>query len=301
MNRGTVAFVSSMGLLLPAAWSTIGADREDVLNLTRPGAPELAVDKNTTVKVSSDRAIYAPGDKMSAVLVATSTVPHDVTVNVQITEQSGQMGERVQNPDRVVTSNHITLAARPGGGPAKSISVELPGFGTPKTDAQAAAQAGRTRQYTIHVTKNVADEDSGAEAMLSVVTRNPEAFSVSIESPADVQANAPFTATVVVRNTSGRTLKYVNVGLAPAPTTIGGGMGMPLFPGSDDKLSISEVDATVDTLAPGQAKTFKYEVTPDEGFQKGGLYAFASANNGGSALDMKQIFAIPTGSTVALK
>jgi hypothetical protein len=289
MNRVTVSFVGSMGVLLPAAWSTIAADRGDVTALTRPAVPSLAVDDHTTVTVTTDRSIYAPGETVNATLVAISTVPHPVTVDVSVTEQANWPGSRVGDPDKTITHNKITLQAKPGGGPAKYLGVPVAGWQLSDGTDPLQRWAGATRSYTMHVTKvDAGDDDEREEAMISVVTQNPPAYAVSIRTPDKITSGQPFTATVFVRNTSTKTLTNVTVGLGASPDTVSPGFETPLNMGNSDKVNVDQNDDTlIASLAPGATKSIKFQVTAQDGAP--GLYAWGTAGYGGTSMDMKRL------------
>jgi hypothetical protein len=307
MNRVAVSFVSSMGVLLPAAWSTIAADRGDVTALTRPGSPSLAVDDDTTVTVTSDKTLYAPGETVNATLVAISSHPHQVTVDFSVTQQQNWPGSRVGDPDKTIAHNHITLDAKPGGGPAKYLGVPVAGWQLSDGTDPLARWAGAARTYSIHLAKVDSDpEDYEHMALLNVVTENPSAYALTIHAPEKITPGEEFAASVTVKNTSTKPLSNVSVQLAAAPDSVSPGFESPINAGDSDKLTITPDtdDDNIVKLAPGESKTVKFKVTAQAGAP--GLYAWASATYGGTAMDMKRLSlppapTPPTDNTVASK
>src|SRR5437763_14176860 len=85
--------------------------------------PEIRSERGTvqigdaTVTFDADRGVMLAGDTVSGVLVATSSRPHDVVVDVRAMQDNGMGEERVPNPPTQAGLRTLTLHARPGGGP----------------------------------------------------------------------------------------------------------------------------------------------------------------------------------------
>src|SRR5438874_1651713 len=169
--------------------------------------PEIRSERGTvqigdaTVTFDADRGVMLSGDTVSGVLVATSSRPHDVVVDVRAMEDNGFGEERVPNPPTLAASRTLTLHARPGGGPPVVASFQL---------GSRRAHEGGYRWFDLHVRAH-GTRDVEAEALASVATWGGNAFPIAIEPPAKIPAKGPFTVAVRITNTTKAAMDYLDV------------------------------------------------------------------------------------------
>ena len=87
MRLGTVSFLATAALLIPAGFNPLGADAPDEPAAARPPAEILAIGL-TNVEVSLDRRTVAAGERVHVSLVASSETSRDVEVTVAFEDGS---------------------------------------------------------------------------------------------------------------------------------------------------------------------------------------------------------------------
>ena len=310
-----LGFTATISLLLPATWRASEAELPTDGPMLKPPLESFKIG-DTEVKVEVDRGAVAPGGTVTVTLIATSDTPHRVPLVLREMGSDSEPGERVEPTPITLARQEVTIDAAPGGGKPRTVTFKLPA---------SKARRGSVSQYSILVQpakaakKIKTAEDlyvqtiaelpenapEGAEvpaiaAMVSVITHEPEAYSVTIEPPAHKPADGqPFEVAVRVRNPSKRTLRDVYLDLSPSDSVLGSmGMGMSAAlmgdvpEGGDWKIEPVE-EADLMDIAPGAEKVVRYRVTPPADSKGVALFATAYTNEGGSALDWKDL-AAPT-------
>ncbi|HSN30476.1 MAG TPA: hypothetical protein VLT45_29520, partial [Kofleriaceae bacterium] len=116
MKREAAAgFLLTVGVLVPAGWHSLEADIQHDGKHMRPLQQEMTID-DVKVTLDVDRAVVMTGDTVTAMLVATSDKPKDVTVDLRALHTENYAGERVERPWQQIDRETITLHAAPGGG-----------------------------------------------------------------------------------------------------------------------------------------------------------------------------------------
>ena len=224
----------------------------------------VAID-DATVTVQLDRGVLPAGGtlpRQGAILVRDEARdrPHPVTVDMATLEDMGFGGERVPNPPTTIDQRKVVLQAQPGGGPPVVASVKL---GTRRE------QPGSSRWFDIYVSGHRAklsrNSDEAAVAHAGVATWSGNAFPVTIEPPASIPVEGPFTVAVRVKNTTAAPFSYVSViigGQLAGWDSLDG-----LFELGTDDYDITEVKTDHDSdedraLAPGAEALLVYRVTP---------------------------------------
>jgi hypothetical protein len=291
-----VGFTATVSLLIPAAWHTTAADLPADGALVKPPTESFKVN-GAEVKVEVDRGAVAAGGEVHVKLYAISDKPQRLSLSVQEQTTSSMPGDRVERAPDVLSRRTVHLVAGPDGGKPQELAFHLPA---------AKGKKGGVRQYSFLVqpSKPSGDDDDGEQAALvSVITHDPEAYSVTIEPPAHVTPGEPFELTVRVKNPGQKAIHAVHVDLTPAPEVIYANLGpsqSPVYgsnPGAEeaDTLTVKataggEEDAiTIDALAPGEEKVVMYKVAPGKPLPRYAFMASAWSRDAGNALDWKSV------------
>jgi hypothetical protein len=292
-NWAAVGFTATVSLLIPAAWHTTAADLPVDGALVKPPIESFEVD-GVTVKVEADRGAVASGGEVHLKLVAISDKPQKLAVTVREQTTAAYPGDRVERAPETLSTRELHLVSGPGGGKPQEIAFRLPA---------SRGKKGGVKQYSFLVqpTKGgTGDHDEDIAALVSVITHDPEAYSVSIEAPADVVAGKAFEIAVRVKNPGKQALRNVHVELSPAPEVLyanRGGMGPGVYSGAENPdLAVKAVGGGEDdealsiaSLAPGEEKVLHYKVEPGKPLPRYALMATAWSSDGGNALDWKSI------------
>jgi hypothetical protein len=280
-------------LLIPAAWHTTAADLPADGALVKPPIESFEID-GVTVKVEADRGAVAPGGEIHLKLLAFSDKPQHLAVTVREQTTAAYPGDRVERAPETLSKRELNLVSGPDGGKGQEIAFRLPA---------SRGKKGGVKQYSFLIQPSrggTGDHDEEIAALVSVITHDPEAYSVSIEPPADVVAGKPFEIAVRVKNPGKQALHDVHVELSPAPEVLyanRGAMGDPaIYSGAENPdLSVKAVGAaedaalTIASLAPGEEKVLHYKVEPGKPMPRYALMATAWSMDGGNALDWKGI------------
>jgi hypothetical protein len=263
MNRMSIAaFVVTVGAIVPAGWRSLEADIQTDGPALRPARGSIVIG-DATVAIDVDRGVMRSGDTVSAVLVATADHPHAVSVDVTALEDEGYGEERVPNPPSVVGRHKIKLQAAPGGGPPVVASFSL---GSRRTKLKA-----RAKWYTVYATapghgmpseSTIQPEDAAVGFGVAVWTGNT--IPISIEPPAIIPAEGPFTVAVRVKNTTKDPLDWIDFDLGGA---INGwdGLDQHLSLGGTDDYDIMRVedgDPAETLLAPTAERLAIFRIIP---------------------------------------
>ncbi len=263
MNKTTLAaFTATVALAVPAS---LVADIQSDGPALRPERKTVHIG-DATVSLDLDRGVMLSGKIASAVLVATSERPHDVTVDVTAMEDMGYGGERVPNPPREVGKRTLRLHAEPGGGPPAVASFTL----------DKRASKGTSSWFDIHVRGR--DKD-GDEAVASVATWGGNEFPIAIEPPATIPATGSFTVAVRIKNTSSSPMGYVSIQLGDHV----GLEGLSSFliaenTGEIKAEQVTEPTEGDDALAPGAERLAIFRVDPQDDRRHLALVAIASSD-----------------------
>lgn len=263
MTSALSAFAFTLAIAVPAGWHGLDADLQASGPDLRPQRQTVQIG-DASVAFDIDRGVMLDGKTVSAVLVATSPRPHDVTVDLTALENMGWGEERVPNPPRQVGQRTLKLRAEPGGGRPVVASFALGGH---------THTRGRTSWYDLRVSDHARhgghDDDSEA-AVASVVTWGGNQFGIAIEPPAELPDSGPFTVAVRIKNTTRTPLGGVDVSLgsrfgmpdlaSDAQLSDGEGYKVEQVEDSREREADSETDPTV--VAPGAEKVIIYRVTP---------------------------------------
>jgi hypothetical protein len=291
-NWAAAGFTATVSLLIPAAWNTTAADLPADGALVKPPIESFEID-GVTVKVEADRAAVAPGGEVHLRLYALSDKPQKLSVTVLEQTTSAYPGDRVERAPEVLGKRQIDLVASPDGGKGQVVAFHLPA---------SRGKRGGVKQYSFLVQPRkggTGDHDEEIAALVSVVTHDPEAYSVSIEPPAEVTPGKPFEVAVRVKNPGQKALRHVHVDLSPAPEVLyaNRGVGPAIYAGNTNPdLTIKAVGESADeegldvgSLAPGEEKVLHYTVEPGKPLPRYAFMATAWSTDGGNALDWKSI------------
>ena len=291
-NWAAVGFTATVSLLIPAAWHTTAADLPADGALVKPPVESFEID-GVTVKVEADRGAVASGGELHLKLYAFSDKPQKLAVTVREQTTAAYPGDRVERAPETLSTRELNLVSSPDGGKGQEVAFRLPA---------SRGKKGGVKQYSFLVQPRkggTGDHDEEIAALVSVITHDPEAYSVSIEPPADVVAGKPFEIAVRVKNPGKKALRNVHVELSPAPEVLyanRGGMGPAVYSGADNtELSVKAVGGedeeslSIASLAPGEEKVLHYKVEPGKPMPRYALMATAWSNDGGNALDWKSI------------
>jgi hypothetical protein len=285
MRLGTIAFLSTLAITLPAGWSTLTADGPEEGALERPPVATM-VAGDVSVSMTLDHAVVRPGETVAVTLVASSSSRRDAEVMVSVLDERSSEMSRMPSPPRVVESETMKLVAMPGGGKARTLSFTLAApsnevfdsDGNPTTDPIYAA--GQVAQYTIVVApvskekakRANADEEMGGwmpenAAAIPVQVKVPQAYNLEVIA-VKAEADGKYVASVRVTNAAKKTLRNINVSLNSSAIS---------FEALEDS-------ATIETLAAGASVVVKFkgeaygevDATTD-------LSAYGYAEYGGSA------------------
>ncbi len=277
------AFLVTVAIAVPAGWRALDADIQSDGPALRPERQTLELD-DATVTVDLDRGAMRSGDTATVTLVATADTAHDVTVDVTALQDMGYGGERVQNPPMHVGDKTIKLHAQPGGGPPAIASFKL---------GKHAAPLGNLEWIDFHVSQHGHHKDDNAAAVIGLATWSGNSFNATLEPPASIPSEGPFTVALRIKNTTKKPLSnlYPDVG-----QRLFGMEGLDLVPqltnDTDPAYSIGQIaqpdatdsdDADNDALAPGAERLFIYHVEPKHpGVNHFTFVAYVRANNGGA-------------------
>ncbi|MGE5181848.1 MAG: hypothetical protein ACM31C_07290 [Acidobacteriota bacterium] len=271
------AALATVALVVPAGWRALDADIQSDGPKLRPAQQTLTVG-DATVTLDLDRGIMPAGGKASVTLVATADRPRKVTVALNVSEDMGYSGERVENPPKQIARRTVTLDAQPGGGPPKVETFQL---------ARSSKTPGMSEWFDVVATSPQDKDDS---ARVGVATWSGNSFAMSIEPPATIPAQGDFTVAVRIKNTTKRAMPepYVQLG-----ARIGGPQGLDsnLLVDDADDYKIDEVEQpeaseqpTDDDgrklLAPGAESLAIYHVAPRSGVDHFTFVAQASSEVG---------------------
>ncbi len=245
------ACLATIALAVPAGWHLLEADIQTDGPKIRPAMETVQIgDASVTVQV--DRGVLPSGGTLSAILVATSDHAESVTVDMTTFEDMGMGGERVPNPPELVDRRKVVLQAQPGGGPPVVASIKL---------GKRHEALSTSRWYDVYVAAHGKATGGGA-AHAGIATWSGNAFAATIEPPASIPVEGPFTVAVRVKNTTKAPFGYLS-------SIIGGQlMGWNAmdnnFTMSTDDYDVADVDqdSSDDGLAPGAERLFLYRVTP---------------------------------------
>jgi hypothetical protein len=284
MNKVTIgAALATIAIAVPAGWRVLDADIQADGPGLKPKQQQLTIG-DATITLDMDRGIMPAGGKASVTLVATAEHAHKVTVALRAMQDMGYGGERVPNPPQEVDRRTVTLDALPGGGPPVVATFKLAKKGKP----------GSSEWFDIFATapkeKMKSRWDTGeTTAAVGVATWSGNSFAMSIEPPATIPAEGPFTIGVRVKNTTKKPMKrpWINIG-----ARIGGPQGLDsqLIDEVDD-YKLSEVDQPDEypsneegdvMVAPGAEYLAIYKIEPRSGIDHFTFVAQARSEEGGA-------------------
>jgi len=205
IDRTTLAAcLGTMALAVPAGWHLLDADIQADGPKIRPPESVLHLD-GADVSLQVDRGALISGNTVSAIMVATADQAHAVTVDLTTLEDMGMGEERVSNPPLQVDHRKLTLQAQPGGGPPVVATIKL---------GSKRESAGDASWYDLYLTphgEKAPRYSYGYEgAHAGVTTWSKNSFPISIEPPATIPAEGPFTVAVRVKNTTKAGWTYVS-------------------------------------------------------------------------------------------
>jgi len=278
MNRTLAAALVTTALAVPAGWQSLGADIQADGPQLRPKQKTFNFDDGTFVTMDLDRGVMPSGGKASVTLIASSDHAHKVKVSLSVLEDMGYGAERVQNPPLEVESKVVTLDAQPGGGPPLVWTVQLD---------KKATKLGRHEwfDFIAKPAHHAKDEDVEA-AVAGIATWSGNSFAMTIEPPAAIPAEGPFTIAVRVKNTTKKpmTIPHVEIG-----SQIAGIMDLSssLYFKSDgfevEPVEESKYDDDA-KIEPGAEQVSIYKINPEHGIEHFTFVAHADAYGTGAAL-----------------
>ncbi len=121
MRTATISFVSTLALVLPAAWHSLDADAEHDGLRDRPPVAVVTVD-GTKIEMTADQAQIPVGGDVHIKLVATADQKRDSDVEVQVLERTGSPNSRVSSPPITIATRQVHLVAGPSGGPVQDLT-----------------------------------------------------------------------------------------------------------------------------------------------------------------------------------
>jgi hypothetical protein len=221
MNRQAAAgFLLTVGVLVPAAWHSVGADIERDGKHMRPMQQTMTVG-DVKVLLDVDRSVVMTGDTVTAKLVAVSDKPQDITVDLRALHTTNYSGERVERPWQQLDREAITLHAAPGGGKPVTTRIKL---------GDAPAEAALEDSFKILVTKHGVvptkrtydmqgedkhpdydtlgtAEDGSDVAGIFIRGWSGNSLGMKIAPEGPITADHEFTIDVKIKNTSGHKLE----------------------------------------------------------------------------------------------
>ena len=278
MNRTLAAALVTTALAVPAGWRSLGADIQSDGPRMRPKQQTFAFDDGTLVTMDLDRGVMPSGGKASVTLVASAEHAHEVKVSLAAMENMGYGAERVQNPPLEVDSKVVTLDAQPGGGPPLVWTVQLD---------KRAKTPGRHEWFDIVAAPAHHDKDESVEAASAgIATWSGNSFAMSIEPPASIPAEGPFTVAVRVKNTTKKPMRLpqIHVGSRVAGVQ---DLSSELWLSSDgfEIEPVDEPEYDDDArIAPGAEQLTVFRVKPDFGIDHFTFVAHAESYETGAAL-----------------
>ncbi len=286
-----VAFFATVLVVVPAGWRALDATIERDGPAARPKQHILHTG-DAAVTVDLDRGVMMAGGKLKVTLVGTADTAHKVSLDVRALQDNGIGEERVSNPPTVVGKRRITIEAAPGGGKPTEVTFQL---GSTK-------RKGVVQWYDVDVTPagvkadhlNYDDDEPGTEgsvanaAKVGAVVWAGNTFGMVIEPPPTIPATGPFQVAVRIKNTTRKSLDWVDVTLGGPELDYNGMEGLMMSPDLETSpFEVSAIEAADDpVVAPGQERAFMFTVTPKTpGLRTFTLVANARAGRGG-ALDV---------------
>jgi len=286
------AFLVTVAIAVPAGWRALDADIQSDGPALRPERQTLELD-DASVTVDLDRGAMRSGDTATVTLVASAETAHEVTVDVTALQDMGYGGERVQNPPMQVGDKTIRLHAQPGGGPPAIASFKL---------GKHKAPLGNLEWIDFRVSEHGHHKGDSAAAVLGLATWSGNSFDATLEPPASIPSEGPFTVALRIKNTTKKPLAnlYPDVG-----ERFFGLQGLDVAPQltnySDADYKIEEVeqpkpeaaaaadsdndsdDSDKNALAPGAERLFIYHVEPTHpGVNHFTFVAYVRSTNGGA-------------------
>jgi hypothetical protein len=285
LRATTIAFTTTVSLLIPAAWHTTVADLPVDGSLVKPAIETITVD-GVEVKVEADRAAVAPGEEVHLKLYALSDTPKKIALDVREQEQMGSPGERVEREPKTLSRRSVSIVAGPEATPTL-LSFRMPA---------SKGKRGMVKQFNFVVEpkqkhQSADGDDETVAAMVSVVTHDPEAYSIHIEPPAQISAGKPFDVAVRVKNPSKKPVQEMYIDLSPAPENIYASNEESIGGGASDDFKIERSDGKDDALvlAPGEEKVLHFQVTPGKELPRIAFMASAYSNELGTALAWEKV------------
>jgi hypothetical protein len=269
-------------LVLAVPGRVLDADIQTDGPKIRPDEQTLHLD-GADVTMQLDRGALASGQTVSAVLVGTADKAHAVTVDLTTMEDMGMGGERVPNPPLQVDRRKLTIQAQPGGGPPVVATIKL---GSKKERAGSSSWFDMYLQK--HGDKPPAEryDTPDTAAHVGVATWSGNTFPMTIEPPAQIPADGPFTIAVRVKNTSKRgwTYCYGQVGGAIRDyNEMGGGLQLASDEFDMEQVGDDNSGGGEDVIvAPGAERVMIYRVTPKTKVDRFTIVAHVSVDSGGA-------------------
>jgi hypothetical protein len=288
-----IGFTATVSLLIPATWRTTAADLPEDGALVKPPVQSFRTG-GVEVKVEVDRGAVKPGDEVHLKLIAFADTPQRVGLIVREQQGDSEPMERVERAPVTLVKKSVTVEAAPGGGKPTELTFRLP--------SSRGGKKGGVKPYSLLVqpAKPVDSDENGeyAAALVSLITHEPEAYSVSIEPPAQVTPGQPFELSVRVKNPGKQAIKGLHVELSPAPEIVQaqlmGDAGI-VFGGTAEDWQVHPASGNgedaieIARLAPGEERVVKYQVQPGKPIGRFLVLASAWSDNAGYALDWEKI------------
>lgn len=296
MHKTSVAaFFATVLVAVPAEWSLLGANIQTDGPALRPPKESFEVD-GVTVSVELDRGISTAGSQVKAILVATSDVPKEISLDVRALEDNGYGEERVANPPTVVSKKRVKIKAGPNGGAPVEVAFEL-GSTRHKggvqwfdidvmssktryiknTDMASSEKPTDARYYAV--------EELGPQnaARVGFAVWGGNSFPISFV-PTALPARGPFEIAVKVKNTKKKSIEWLQVELGNQLGLEGLSSELMISSyGDESPYDVEYIDGEESTLASGAERTFRFKVTPkDETTRKFTFMAHAHGDGSGA-------------------
>jgi hypothetical protein len=285
------AFFATVLVIVPAGWHALDATIAADGPATRPKQHTLHTG-DAAVTVDLDRGVMMAGGKLKVTLVGTADKAHEISLDVRALKDNGMGEERVANPPTVVGKRRITIDAAPGGGKPTEVTFEL---GSMK-------RKGVVQWYDVDVkpvgvkADDLAYDDTETEdgtpmranaAKVGAAVWAGNSFGMTIEPPQTLPAEGPFKVAVRVKNTTRKSIDWVDAELGGPELDYSAMEGLSLYTNAesaDFEVTADDRDEEAE-LAPGKEQVFTYLVTPKPGIRKFTFVANARGGRGG-ALDV---------------
>ena len=217
MKLTTITFATCFVVGVGAGWAHLDAGPEPD-GPARQLARQEATIGGARIAVSLDRERVRAGDPLVVTLarIERPDGAGDTALRVALLEEDGSMMSRSMPPPREVMTREVTLGARP-----VMLSLALAGKADDEFGAEPAdplKTAGSATRYTIVVT--AARPVDGAGIYLPAFAYRPEAFQLSIETPAAGKDEDVVELAVRVKSLAKATLEGINLSVSSSLFTI---------------------------------------------------------------------------------